>query len=122
GMDTAIQSVNKAISTTSVVFATGGDPVELGLVASINRPGGNATAVTVLSAVLWPKRLELLRELIPSVALVALLLNPDNPTAQAIAKDVHGAAVALGLQTRVLNARNDRESDDAFAALAPGRT
>ena len=121
GMDVEIQSVNKAISTIPVVFATGGDPVELGLVASINRPGGNVTAVTVLTAVLWPKRLELLRELIPSVALVALLLNPANPNAQTIAKDVYGAAVALGLQIRVFNARNDREIDDAFAALKQER-
>jgi putative ABC transport system substrate-binding protein len=80
GMDVKLRAVKDVISTIPVVFATGGDPVELGLVASVNRPGGNATAVTVATAVLWSKRLELLHHLLPSVTLVALLVDPNNPT------------------------------------------
>ena len=78
-VDVQIQTLNAFISTTPIVFATGGDPVELGLGASFNRPGGNATAVTVLTDALWPKRLELLRELSAPAAAVAVLVNPDRP-------------------------------------------
>jgi ABC-type uncharacterized transport system substrate-binding protein len=118
GMDVKLRAVKDVISTIPVVFATGGDPVELGLVASVNRPGGNATAVTVATAVLWSKRLELLHRLLPSVTLVALLVDPNNPTAEAITKDVQTAAQKLGLQVYIAKARSDRDTDDAFAALA----
>ena len=118
GMDVKLRAVKDVISTIPVVFATGGDPVELGLVASVNRPGGNATAVTVATAVLWSKRLELLHHLLPSVTLVALLVDPNNPTAEAITKDVQTAAQKLGLQLYIAKARSDRDTDDAFAALA----
>ena len=118
GMDVKLRTVRDVISTIPVVFATGGDPVELGLVASMNRPGGNATAVTVVTAVLSSKRLELLHRLLPSVTLVALLVNPNNPTAEAITKDVQTAAQKLGLQVYIAKARSDRDTDDAFAALA----
>ncbi len=91
GMDVKIRAVKNAISTP-VVFAVGGDPVELGLVASMNRPGGNATAVTVLTAELWSKRFELLRNLLPSVTLIALLLDPNNPAADTITRGVQRAA------------------------------
>jgi putative tryptophan/tyrosine transport system substrate-binding protein len=121
GLDVRIRAVKAAIAAIPVVFATGGDPVELGLVASLNRPGGNATAVTVISAALWPKRLELLRELVPAATLIALLVNPNNPTADVIAKDVRAAGDALGLRTDVLNARNEREIDGAFATLVQQR-
>jgi putative ABC transport system substrate-binding protein len=120
-MEVKIRAVKDAISTIPVVFATGGDPVELGLVASMNRPGGNATAVTVRSAELWSKRLELLHNLLPSVTVVALLFNPNNPTTDTIAKDVQTAARMLGLQVYIATARSDHEIDDAFAALAPER-
>jgi ABC-type uncharacterized transport system substrate-binding protein len=86
GMDVKVRAVKDAISTIPAVFATGGDPVELGLVASMNRPGGNATAVGVVTAALSSKRLELLHQLLPSVKLVALLVDPNNPTAEAITK------------------------------------
>jgi putative ABC transport system substrate-binding protein len=121
GMEVKIRAVKDAISTIPVVFATGGDPVELGLVASMNRPGGNATAVTVRSAELWSKRLELLHKLLPSVTLVALLLDPNNPTTDTIAKDVQTAAQMLGLQVYIAMAQSDHEIDDAFAALAHER-
>src|SRR5215831_10846128 len=111
GMDLKIKAVRDVIATIPVVFATGGDPVELGLVASMNRPGGNATAVTVLSAELGAKRLELLRNLLPSVTLVALLLNPNNPAGDAITKDVRMAAKVLGLQIYIALARDAHEID-----------
>ena len=118
GMDVKVRAVKDAISTIPAVFATGGDPVELGLVASMNRPGGNATAVTVVTAALSSKRLELLHQLLPSVKLVALLVDPNNPTAEAITKDVETAAQKLKLQVYVAKARSDSETEDAFAALA----
>src|SRR5262249_7716023 len=121
GVDVAIRAVRAAIPATPTVFATGGDPVGLGLVASFNRPGGNATAVTVISAALWPKRLELLHDLVPSATGIALLVNPSNPTSERIVKDVQAAAAALGLRTPVLSARSDGDIDAAFATLAQQR-
>ena len=121
GMDLKIKAVRDVIPTTPVVFATGGDPVKLGLVASMNRPGGNATAVTVLTAELWSKRLELLRNLLPSVTIFALLLDPNSPTHDAVTKEVQSAAQALGIQSYVAKARDEREIDDAFAALVRER-
>jgi putative tryptophan/tyrosine transport system substrate-binding protein len=117
GMDVQIRAVKDAISTTPAVYAVGGDPVEYGIVASMNRPGGNATAVTVLTAALWPKRLEILRELLPSIALIGILINPNNLTAETIANDVRTASRLLGVKIEVVNARNDSELDDAFAVL-----
>jgi putative tryptophan/tyrosine transport system substrate-binding protein len=121
GMDLKIKAVRDVISTIPVVFATGSDPVKLGLVASMNRPGGNATAVTVLTAELWSKRLELLRNLLPSVTLFALLLDPNSQTHDAVTKDVQSAAQALGIQSYVAKARDEHEIDDAFAALVRER-
>ena len=121
GMEVKISAVRDEISTIPVVFATGGDPVKLGLVASMNRPGGNATAVTVLTSELWSKRLELLRNILPSMGLVGLLVDPDNPTTDSITKEVHAAAQVFGFQTYIAKAREGREVDDAFAALARER-
>ena len=121
GLEVSIRAVRTAIPLTPVVFAIGGDPVEFGLVASFNRPGGNATAVTVMTAVLWPKRMELIREMVAAPTVVALLVNPDNPTTEAITKDVQAAAQTLGLKTAVLRASADREIDAAFEALAQRR-
>jgi putative tryptophan/tyrosine transport system substrate-binding protein len=117
GMDMKVQAVKAAIPTIPIVFATGIDPVELGLVASMNRPGGNATVVTVLTAGLWSKRLDLLRNLLPSVTLVALLLSPNNLAADTITKDVRTAAKALGIQIHVATVRDQYEIDDAIAAI-----
>ena len=121
GLDIDIRAVRAAITTTPIVFATGGDPVELGLVASINRPGGNATAVTVIIAALWPKRLELLRQLVVSATLVAVLVNPNDPNAASYARDVQVAARTLGLQVLVVNAGTERDFDTAFATLVNAR-
>jgi putative ABC transport system substrate-binding protein len=117
GMDIAIRVVRTAITTTPTVFATGGDPVELGLVASFNRPGGNATAVTVIAAALLPKRLELLRELVASSAVVAVLVNPNDPNAAPYTRDVQVAARTFGLQVSVVHAGTEHDFDTAFATL-----
>jgi putative ABC transport system substrate-binding protein len=121
GLDIDIRGVRAAIKTTPLVLATGGDPVELGLVASLNRPGGNATAVTVLIAALWPKRLELLRELVVSATLVAVLVNPNDPNAAAYIRDVEAAARTLGIQVRIVHAGAEADFDTAFATLVNER-
>src|SRR4051812_43784949 len=117
GMDTAIRGVRTFITTTPTVFATGGDPIGLGLVASFNRPGGNATAVTVISAELMPKRLELLRELVGSAIFVAVLVNPNDANAASYTRDAQVAAATLGLQVRVVHAGTEADFDTAFATL-----
>ena len=117
GLDVRIRDVKAAISAIPVVFATAGDPVELGLVASFNRPGGNTTAVTVISASLWPKRLSLLYELIASSIVVALLVNPDDPSAEPSTRDVYAAAKGLGLQVHVIRASSESDFEAAFAML-----
>jgi putative ABC transport system substrate-binding protein len=106
-----------ATSTIPIVFTTGGDPVQLGLVASLSRPGGNITGVTQLIVELLPKRLELARELVPSATLVALLINARHPRAEIETKDLQAAAVALGLQLRVLRASTDAEIETALATF-----
>jgi putative ABC transport system substrate-binding protein len=100
-----------------IVFSGGGDPVKSGLVASLNRPGGNATGVVTLNAELGPKRLELLHELAPATDVIAVLLNPTYPVAETLAKDLQTAARALGLQVHVLHASTERDIDAAFATL-----
>ncbi len=107
-----------ATTAIPIVFVTGADPVKLGLVASLNRPGGNTTGVTTLGLELAPKRLELLREMVPSATVIGLLLNPSNPNADAIARDSQTAARTLGLQLHVLRASNERDFDAVFASLA----
>ena len=99
GMDTDIRGVRAVITTTPTVFATGGDPVGLGLVASLNRPGGNATAVTVIAAELMPKRLELLRELVTSATFVAVLVNPNDANAASYTRDAEVAARTSGFRS-----------------------
>jgi len=117
GIDARIRAVKVAISATPAVYAVGGDPVEYGIVESMNRPGGTATAVTVLTSALWPKRLEILREILPSIGLIGLLLNPDNLTADSVEKEVRAAGHHLGVEIKVVNARNDAELDDAYPAF-----
>ena len=112
----------KATTTIPVVFLVPEDPVTLGLVASLSRPGGNATGVNFFAAELAAKRLELLRTLVPTTTRVAVLLNPAEPTiAAANQRDVEAAASAMGLQIRVFNASTIAEIDTAFAALASDR-
>ena len=112
----------RATATIPIVFAVPEDPVRLGLVASLARPGGNATGVNIFAAELAAKRLEFLREFVPSVNRVAVLLNPAEPTiAAANLRDVEAAATALAVQIRVFNASTIAEIDIAFAALASER-
>jgi ABC-type uncharacterized transport system substrate-binding protein len=92
------EAAKTASSTIPVVFTTGVDPVQLGLVASLNRPGGNLTGVTTLNEELVPKRLELLRELAPMASSIALLVNPTNPSAETLSRGVQAPARTLGLQ------------------------
>jgi putative ABC transport system substrate-binding protein len=108
----------KAATTTIPIVSTMAvDPVEAGLVASLSRPGGNLTGVSNLNVELGPKRLELLHELVPNAAIVALLVNPGNPAAVTQTRDLHAASRALGLELHVLNASTERDFTTAFAAL-----
>jgi putative ABC transport system substrate-binding protein len=119
--DVAMGAVKAAATTLPVVFATGSDPVAAGLVASFNRPGGNLTGVTVITAALWPKRLELLRELIPPTPMIALLVNPNNSTTAPATRELHAAARKIGQDVIVLNARTEGEFETAFATLVEKR-
>ena len=107
-----------ATSTIPIVFANGGDPVRLGLVESMNRPGGNATGVSFFVVTLGAKRLALLRELVPAITSVGYLANPANVSAESEAADVRQAAESLKLQFHRANARNDVEIDAAFETFA----
>jgi putative ABC transport system substrate-binding protein len=106
-----------ATSTTPVVFQVGVDPVAAGLVASLNRPGGNLTGVTSLASELTAKRLELLREVVPAATVVAFLVNPANPSLEITSREVQSAARLLGLQIQVLNARTELDFTTVFATL-----
>jgi len=107
-----------ATATIPIVFNIGANPVEIGLVASLARPGGNLTGVTTLGVEVGPKQLEALRELVPAASVFAVLVNPTNPTlAEAQTKDLMGAADALGLRIHVLSASTDRDFDGVFANL-----
>jgi putative ABC transport system substrate-binding protein len=109
--------VKTATSTIPIVFTTGTDPVRLGLVASLNRPGGNVTGVTVLAEEVAPKRVELAHELVPGATRIGLLVNPRNPSAEALTTASGEAAITLGLQLDVLRASTGVEIEDAFANL-----
>jgi putative ABC transport system substrate-binding protein len=112
----AALTAKAAITTIPIVFETGGDPVKLGLVASLNRPGGNVTGVSQLNAETVPKRLQLLHEMIPTATSVALLLNPTNPVpAELILRSSQAAAQTLGLSLHVLNASTESDFDGVFA-------
>jgi putative tryptophan/tyrosine transport system substrate-binding protein len=110
-----------ATTTIPIVFIVAEDPVRLGLVASLARPGGNLTGVNFFTGELAAKRLELLRELVPRAARVAVLVNPAGPDAETTLKDVELAARAIGLQIPVLNASTSREINAAFATLVRER-
>jgi putative ABC transport system substrate-binding protein len=122
GSTPAALAAKRATATIPVVIFTAGDPVELGLVASLSRPGGNVTGSTSLGGDLAPKRIELMHELMPDATVMALLVNPTNPAlAGATAKAGQDAARTLGLQLYILRAGTEGELDTAFAALAPLR-
>src|SRR5262249_6493753 len=117
----AALAAKAATLTIPICFVTGADPVKQGLVASFNRPGGNVTGVAFFSAVVGAKRLGLLHDLMPAAHTFAVLVNPTNPNAESISKDVQSAARTLGKQIAFLTASTDREIDQQFATLVQQR-
>jgi putative tryptophan/tyrosine transport system substrate-binding protein len=117
----AAVAAKAATGTIPIVFVTGADPVELGLVSSLNRPGGNVTGVTFLVTALGAKRLELLRELVPSAKIVGFLVNPANPTSEFQTTDTQAAARALVIELVIRNARGESDIYRAFESLAQER-
>jgi putative ABC transport system substrate-binding protein len=114
----AAQAAKAATATIPIVFTAGYDPVEVGLVASMSRPGGNITGVSILDVELGPKRLELLHTLIPTATIIAVLVNPADPArAETITRNMQAAARDLKLQLHVLHASTDRDFDAVFASL-----
>jgi putative ABC transport system substrate-binding protein len=114
----AALAAKAATTTTPIVFVTGGDPVALGLVASLNRPGANLTGIANLAAEVTQKRLQLLRELLPNAARFGVLADPAFPTTQSIIADLQAAARTLRLQLVVVNARTDSDLETAFATFS----
>ena len=120
GSTPAALAAKEATATIPIVFAIGGDPVSLDLVASLSRPRGNVTGATSLNVEVGPKRLELLQELVPGARIVGLLVNPTNPKlADAQSRDGEAAARSYGVQIHVLRASSESEFEPDFAALAP---
>jgi len=111
------RAAQAASQTVPVVFTIGADPVRFGLVTSLNRPGGHVTGVSLLTSLIGAKRVELLRQVAPRIARVALLMNPSNPSAAAEQADAQDGARKLGLETVAINAGNAREIDTAFEKL-----
>jgi putative ABC transport system substrate-binding protein len=121
GGNTASVAAKAATTTIPVVFHGSVDPVKAGLVASLNRPGGNVTGVVTLNMDTGQKRLELIHELLPAATTIGLLLNPTNAVAEIQSKDLQAAARTLGLQLRIANASTERDFDAAFATLSQGQ-
>jgi len=117
----AALAAKAATTTIPIVFEIADDPVELGLVASLNRPGGNLTGVTTLNVEMAPKRLELLHEVVPTTRSIALLVYPGNPVNERLSTDTQAAAQTLGLQLHVLHARTEGDFDTVFASLVQMR-
>ena len=114
----AVLAAKAATTTIPIVFEMASDPLQLGLVASLNRPGGNVTGITQTNVEIAPKRLQLLHELVPTASVMAVLVNPANPTlAETATKKVQAAARTLGLELHVLNAGTERDFDGVFAKL-----
>ena len=117
----AALAAKAATSTIPIVFSVNEDPVRLGLVAGLARPGGNLTGINLFSGELGAKRLELLREVAPKAVRVAVLVNPKGPNVETTLRDLEGAARAMGLQIQIFNAGTSREIDAAFATLVRAR-
>src|SRR5262249_19224133 len=114
-------SAKAANTTIPIVFRIGGDPIQLGLVTSLNRPGGKITGVSFLQTTTAAIRVQMLHEAVPSATNMGLLLNPDNPNAEPETKETQEAARKLGIELRVLSARNAQEIDAAFATMVERR-
>jgi len=112
-----VLAIKAAVTTIPIVFTTASDPVQIGLVSSLSRPGGNVTGATIMHVELMPKRLEMAREMLPGATLIGVLVNPTNPETEALLKDLHVAAQTLGLRIHVLNASTERDFDMVFANL-----
>ena len=121
GTAASVLAAKAATTTIPIVFRTGGDPVELGFVTSLNRPGGNVTGVGAMSLETGSKRLGLLRELLPSATRFAALINPDDPNVGHLTKDLQAAAATIRRDVEMFGASNSREIDVAFANLARKR-
>ena len=117
----AALAAKAATATIPIVFVTGADPVELGLVSSLSRPDGNVTGVSFLVKTLAAKRLELLRELVPGATLMGFLFNPTKPASEPETRDVQAASRALGHQLQILHASSERDIETAFASFAQQR-
>jgi putative tryptophan/tyrosine transport system substrate-binding protein len=117
GNNNSAIAAKAATTTIPIVFATGTDPVQEGLVTSLNRPGGNVTGVSFLAGVLGAKRLELLHKLVPKATTIGVLVNPNKPDTEPERRDVQAAALALGLQLIILDVSNDRDIETAFATF-----
>jgi putative tryptophan/tyrosine transport system substrate-binding protein len=121
GGEPSVLAAKAATSAIPIVFTVGGDPVKLGLVASLNRPGGNATGVSLLTTAPEAKRLGLLKELVPDAAVFGVLINPNYQEAEAQSREVQEAGRALGRRIQIANAGSDQELGTAFAALVEQR-
>jgi ABC-type uncharacterized transport system substrate-binding protein len=121
GATAAALAAKAATAEIPIVFAIGADPVKFGLVASLNRPGGNITGLSYLANALLAKQLELLRELAPAAAVIGVLANPNNPNAEADTNEVRAAALALDRQVHVVHAGSEQDFDAAFASLIARR-
>jgi putative ABC transport system substrate-binding protein len=118
GSPVPARAAKAATTTIPIVFAYGGDPVSDGLVASLNRPGGNVTGATFIGTALTSKKMELLREIVPQIANVALLVNPNGTLAEVQIQEAKAAAQAFGLTLSIVNASSESEIDDAFAMMS----
>ena len=122
GGEPSPMAAKAATATIPIVFTVGSDPAEMGLVASLSRPGGNLTGTTIMGVDLGPKRLDLVRQLVPKALRIAILANPTFPMASAEVSDVEDAARRLAIEVNVRNASTEREIDEAFADLAQHRS
>jgi putative ABC transport system substrate-binding protein len=121
GTDAGTRIAKQTTATIPIVFATGADPVQLGLVASLNRPGGNVTGATWFTSGLAAKRLGLMRVIVPKATTIGMLVNPDNARAAFETKDVQEAARSIGWQVHLVNANNERAFEPAFASFSQRR-
>ena len=118
GGDPSPLAAKAATATIPIVFTMGGDPVAAGLVTSLSRPGGNVTGASLMGVELAPKRLELIRQLVPTASAIALLVNPTFPQSAAEVRDTQAAARSLGLHVTVLNASSESDLENVFAKMA----